>query len=356
MKTRLARKSARNESPTSASTCPISRPSAAWDRTVVRFEMVSAMTPVARECASEKSFSAATTRPMRRWRTPTNTATSAGHHKCDRPGHDAEDDDRPERRHRDPQDPPHHGVDQLDEGPRRGLQCGDDLARGPVGVPGMAEPDQVLVPVRDGATERTQRRAPVEPAADAAERPWRQPARGHSRRSEERSRASRHRGCPWWRCGPRATRRSAAPRRRWPACRARWRCRLLRTRRGRAASGAGSTPAVSLFDCIGEEGAVTHGSLQVCWSCSVWWSFCFVRVIVDSTAPVAGRLVAGAGRRWNASTCAPAPADEPLKRQNGQWVRRRTDSRLPAVSSKGGPRGPAASGRSARFEVSGRRQ
>ena len=77
VKTRRARKSACRESPTSASTCTISRPSAAWDRTVVRFEIVSAMTPVARECASEKSFSAAMTRAIRRWRTPTNTATRA---------------------------------------------------------------------------------------------------------------------------------------------------------------------------------------------------------------------------------------------------------------------------------------
>ena len=38
--------------------------------------MVSAITPVAREWASENSFSAATTRPMRRCSTSTNTPTS----------------------------------------------------------------------------------------------------------------------------------------------------------------------------------------------------------------------------------------------------------------------------------------
>ena len=37
--------------------------------------MVSAMTPVARECASENCFSAATTLPMRRVNTNTNTPT-----------------------------------------------------------------------------------------------------------------------------------------------------------------------------------------------------------------------------------------------------------------------------------------
>ena len=63
--TRLARRSALSESPTSIPTLSFSRPSAACDRTVVRLAMVSAMTPVARECASENSFSAATTRPMR---------------------------------------------------------------------------------------------------------------------------------------------------------------------------------------------------------------------------------------------------------------------------------------------------
>ena len=38
--------------------------------------MVSAMTPVAREWASENSFSATTTRPIRRCSTATKTATS----------------------------------------------------------------------------------------------------------------------------------------------------------------------------------------------------------------------------------------------------------------------------------------
>ena len=75
MKTFRARMSALMESPTSAATWSFSRSSAAWERTVVRLAMVSAMTPVAREWASENSFSAATTRPMRRCNTKMNTPT-----------------------------------------------------------------------------------------------------------------------------------------------------------------------------------------------------------------------------------------------------------------------------------------
>ncbi len=76
VKTLRARRSALRESATSAPTWSFSRSSAAWERTVVRLAMVSAITPVAREWASENSFSAATTRPMRRCNTKANTATS----------------------------------------------------------------------------------------------------------------------------------------------------------------------------------------------------------------------------------------------------------------------------------------
>ncbi len=77
VKTRRARRSAVSESPTSAPTWSFSRPSAACERTVVRLAIVSAMTPVARECESENSFSAATTAPMRWCSTAPNTATRA---------------------------------------------------------------------------------------------------------------------------------------------------------------------------------------------------------------------------------------------------------------------------------------
>ena len=76
VKTFRARRSAAMEAPTSASTCSFSRSSAACERTVVRLAMVSAITPVAREWASENSFSAATTRPIRRCSTSANTPTS----------------------------------------------------------------------------------------------------------------------------------------------------------------------------------------------------------------------------------------------------------------------------------------
>ena len=107
----------------------------------------------------------------------------------------------------------------------------------------VAQPDQVVVAVGDGAAERAQRGAPVEPAADAAE-----DRGGHQHeRVGDDQRAEGLPQCP--RARPRlrdaaqaARRRSAVPRRRWPACRARWRCRRRRTRRGRAASGASSTP------------------------------------------------------------------------------------------------------------------
>ena len=76
VKTLRARRSALIESATNAPTCSFSRSSAACERTVVRLAIVSAITPVAREWASENCFSAATTRPMRRCSTSANTPTN----------------------------------------------------------------------------------------------------------------------------------------------------------------------------------------------------------------------------------------------------------------------------------------
>ena len=76
VKTLRARRSALIESATNAPTCSFSRSSAACERTVVRLAIVSAITPVAREWESENSFSAATTRPMRRCSTRPNTPTN----------------------------------------------------------------------------------------------------------------------------------------------------------------------------------------------------------------------------------------------------------------------------------------
>ncbi len=183
----------------------------------------------------------------------------------------------PERGHRDPQDPPDHGVDELDEGPCRGLERRDDLTRRPVGMPGVAEPDQVLVPVRDGAAKGTQGRAPVEPATDPSERRRgsQHEGVGHDQRDEvvpvatvgaHDGDAAQERGEDE-RCrdgvGQRAQHDGGAT-----ACE-------------REAVGLHLAQAVGqrlLVGCVWEEGALTHGSLQVSWSSCSWsscsWSSC----------------------------------------------------------------------------------
>ena len=77
-----------------------------------------------------------------------------GHDQSDRPGHDPEHHHRPERGHADAQDAPDHGVDQVDEGPGRRLERRDDLAGRAVGVPAMAQVDEVVIAVGDGATNQ----------------------------------------------------------------------------------------------------------------------------------------------------------------------------------------------------------
>jgi hypothetical protein len=72
-----ARRSAVMASPSREPTRPCSSSSVDWARTVVRFEMVSATTPVARVWASENACSAAMTLRMRTASTAAKTTTRA---------------------------------------------------------------------------------------------------------------------------------------------------------------------------------------------------------------------------------------------------------------------------------------
>ena len=133
---------------------------------------------------------------------------------------------------------------------------------GPVGVPPVAEPDQVVVAVGDGAAERAQRGAPVEPAADAPEH-----RRGHQ--DDRVGDDQRAEGVPQVlvlpsRCAMRPSRAAkisgaATALARVPSTMA------AQLPANAARSGSHLAPAVGQRGsgrCIGEEGAFTHGILQ----------------------------------------------------------------------------------------------
>ncbi len=90
-----------------------------------------------------------------------------GHHERHRPCDDGEHSDRTQHGDGDAQHSPRGHVDHFDERPREGLERRDDLARRSVGVPAVAEIDEVVVAVGDGPREGAERRTPVQPARDA---------------------------------------------------------------------------------------------------------------------------------------------------------------------------------------------
>ena len=153
---------------------------------------------------------------------------------------------------------------------RRGLERGDDLARRPVGVPPVTEPDQVVVAVGDGAAERAQCGAPVQPAADAPEDAWRRPARARRPRAAARRCATRP-AC--WRDPVSAMRSRRAAKISGAATAlasvpSTMAAQLRRRRRDRAASGASSTPAClwsmhSGRGCVHPWGSPCQGGCEV---------------------------------------------------------------------------------------------